>query len=216
MHYANNGTYRRVSVIYWRTALALLGYSPTLGEEVVEEPGFPKRRNFRRRDFPSAETKINQNCIAPRSRITFWSCFCATDALHVSPTWNSSAVHLPPEPRLENWRASHEELWRNSRGAKKKRGSATLYFAIEFYPEIFAASSRQLSRRSSGLLENLSSRRVVKYITCSSQSRVIFRVKENYLPYFFHFCHFYLFRSNSVYIYVRVYFISTCKLASLQ
>lgn len=119
VHYAKNGTYRRVSVIYWRTALALLGYSPTLGEEVVEEPGSRNGATSAGGIF-LAETKINQNCIAPRSRITFWSCFCAADALHVSPTWNSSAVHLPPEPRLENWRATHEELWCNSQEKKQE------------------------------------------------------------------------------------------------
>lgn len=126
MHYANNGTYRHVSVIYWRMALALLGYSPTLGEEVVEEAGSRNGATSAGGIF-LAETKIKQNYIAPRSRITFWSCFCAADALHVSPTWNSSAVEPTSGSKIEEQPPKNSGATRKGK-KKKKRGSAHALF----------------------------------------------------------------------------------------
>lgn len=78
-----------------------------------------------------AGTRINQNCIAPRSRITSQSCFCS-DALHVSPTWNSSAApsFRSRGPKIE------QQFARNSGAIRKKRGTRTLYFTIELCPKI--------------------------------------------------------------------------------
>lgn len=123
-----------------------------------------------------AGTGINQNCIAPRSRITSRNCFCATDALHVSPTWNSFTA---PSFRSRGSKIE-EQFARNSGAIRKKRRARfilTSSFTRNFRGELETATSTFL-----GLLKDLSSPRVAKCITCSSQSRVIFRVKEDYLP----------------------------------
>lgn len=125
-----------------------------------------------------AGTGINQNCIAPQSRITSRSCFCTTDALHVSPTWNSSTA---PAFRSRDSKIE-EQFARNSSAICKKRRDSAFYFIIELYPKFRGELETAYSSTFSGLLEDLSSPRVAKCITCSSQSRVIFRVKEDYLP----------------------------------
>lgn len=74
-----------------------------------------------------AGTGINQNCTAPRSRITSRSCFCATDALHVSPTWNSSAA-----PSFRGRGSKIEEQFARNSGAiwKKERKRARAHFIL--------------------------------------------------------------------------------------
>lgn len=98
--------------------------------------------------------------------------------------------------------AAARKLKSNSQGTRgaireKKRNARFISpssFARNFHGELETATLTFF-----GLLEDLSSPRAAKCITCSSQSRVIFRVKEDYLPYFFHFGHFYLFRNSDVY-----------------
>lgn len=120
-----------VCVWFTDTASTLLWYDPTFREEVVRTRGSWNGTTFAGGVFRNlAGTGINQNCIAPRSRITSRSCFCTTDALHVSPTWNSFTA-----PSFRCRGSKIEEQFARNSGAIRKKEKRALYFTIELYPK---------------------------------------------------------------------------------